>query len=281
VLACLQLRDALFPALVAIGYCGEPDTDELSWLSVRSAKDAAQILVDSGAVDVEFESADIVLLDAIELATDLVTGDFGAARTLLIDRRAQLHMRMTTAIDIHREEDRKAAEERQGEVSAVTSRSCLAAMRHVLNVARGAGLNTGQGTGACDDQGQPLDLFVAAAKVAALFDGESKLVLKEALANFDALRAWGYERHLWHDYILRAAPLVAARDVAAAADLAAVTNVFETRRYADFFVGESACHMCVTSRPIGALSNYPRPQTNHQCPRSLGERAYEHVHGPN
>ena len=71
------MRDALFPALVAIGYCNVPDTAEPNWLSVRSAKDAAQIIVDSGAVDVDFESADIVLRDAIELATDLVTGDFG------------------------------------------------------------------------------------------------------------------------------------------------------------------------------------------------------------
>ena len=242
---CLQMRDALFPALVAIGYCHEPDTDAPDWLSVRCAKDAARILVDSAANDVDFESADVVLRDSVVLAKDLVEGDFEAARQLLCDRRAQLHTRMAEAIKMRHDVEANVAGARKDKISGMCSRTCLAAMRHVLNVARDAGLNTCEGTGRCDDHDRPLDLFDAAARVTALLGDEAEHVLKHALENFDALQAWGYERHLWHDYILRAAPLVAAGDATATVDLAAVTNLFETRRYADFAIGDVAYHVYV------------------------------------
>jgi hypothetical protein len=241
---CWQMRDALFPALVAIGYIDTPDIDIPDWLSVRCAKDAAKVIAGSGSEDVNFESADVVLRDAVLLAKDILDGDADAARQLLVDRRAQLHMRMDEAIKMHRKERSELAASRgsamEDRISLSETRTCLTAMRHVLQAARHAG----HGEGDCDAHGQPLGLFDAAARVAAMHKTELEL----ALANFDALEAWGYERHLWHDYILRAAPLLAARDAAAAGDLAAVTAVFETRHYADFAIGDTAYHACVPIR---------------------------------
>ena len=45
--------------------------------------------------------------------------------------------------------------------------------------------------------------------------------------------------------LLLSSPAAAAGDATATVDLAAVTNFFETRRYADFAIGDVAYHVYV------------------------------------
>jgi hypothetical protein len=174
---------------------------------------------------------------AVALAKGVLHGDVDAARKLLIDRRAQLRMRMDGAILRYRKENELAQRgfSTDDRISSGPHQACLASMRHVLNVARRAGL----GEGDCDADGKLLGLEEASARVAALH-ASHKSEFELSLGQFDALRAWGYERHLWHDYILLSAPLLAARDAMVLSDLAAVTLVFETRRFVDFSVGDVA-----------------------------------------
>ena len=141
----LQLRDALFPALVAIGYCDTPEVDAPDWISVGCAKDAAKIIVDSGADRVDFRSADSALGVAVALAKGVLHGDVDAARKLLIDRRAQLRMRMDGAILRYRKENELAQRgfSTNDRISSGPHQACLASMRHVLTVARRAGLGEG------------------------------------------------------------------------------------------------------------------------------------------